>query len=332
VSRITSRFVAQEPSACDYPIDVAIGQTQHAGLVNGVLAQVRGISREDAEDAVQDAWIVLAEKAHRLEPGPVGGYLLRTARFKALKIRDRRRAATSLDALTDIAGDRLDVLGSAGVVSPESHTELAELADDPIAGQALAAAKQGAAGQVAPRGMNHRCARYTDAQVAEVRQLRARGLTYRRIETLSGVPANYCSMLVRRAVRVTETTQGWNADMVLDAIRRFHQRTGRAPRFRDAEGNPTMPSPNTARRHFGTWREAVRAAGLEPAYGTRRVQAWTQEEMVQAFCTWRMRRKRWPSRADMQNDLTLPSPATTRRHFGTQNPRRLAEAVLTLLA
>ena len=93
-----------------------------------------------------------------------------------------------------------------------------------------------------------------------------------------------------------------------------------------------MPSANTARRHFGTWRDAVRAAGLDPVYGERRVRPWTQEEMVQAFYTWRLRKKRWPNVADMKNDSALPSPATTRRHFGTQSPHRLAEAVLTLLA
>jgi hypothetical protein len=40
--------------------------------------------------------------------------------------------------------------------------------------------------------------------LAQVRQLRTQGLTYRRIETLTGVPAGYCSNIVRRGARVTE--------------------------------------------------------------------------------------------------------------------------------
>jgi len=330
---VTPSVVASRTaSERDSQVDLSIDQVQRDGLIDSVLARVRGITREDAEDAVQDAWVVLAEKAHRLEPGPIGGYLLRTARFKALKIRDKRRRATSLDGLAERGGDGLVELSDSSVASMESHAELGELADDPVAAQALDAAKRGAAGQVAPRGMNHRCARYTDEQVDQVRRLRDRGLTYKRIEALSGVPASYCSMLVRRGTRVTATTQGWTPGMVLDAIRRFDKRFGRAPRFRDADRNPAMPSPNTARRYFGTWREAVRAAGLEPAYGRRRVEAWTREEMVRAFCTWRIRRERWPDKTDMETDPSLPSPATTRRHFGTQSPPRLARAVLALLA
>lgn len=48
-------------------IDLTVDAEQHAGLVRSVRGQVPGISREDAEDAVQDAWIVLAEKAERLK-------------------------------------------------------------------------------------------------------------------------------------------------------------------------------------------------------------------------------------------------------------------------
>ncbi len=313
-------------------INVTLDEPDRQGLIRSLLSQVRGITRQDAEDALQDAWIVLAEKANQLEPGPIGGYLLRTARFKALHIRDRRSRVTSLDALTDAAGDSLDVLADQASVGTDAHLELTSLADDPIAGRALAAAQRGASPRVAPRGMNHQCARYTDAQVAKVRALRAQGLTYPRIEQLTGVSAGYCPALVGRQSRVTPTTEGWTKEMAIDAIRRFHDRTGRAPRFRDADGNPTMPCPNTARRLFGTWRDAVRAAGLDPAYGDRRVRPWSEAEMVTALCLWRLRRKRWPNRTDMVNDPDLPSPATTRRHFGTQSPVRLAESVLARLA
>jgi DNA-directed RNA polymerase specialized sigma24 family protein len=314
------------------PVDLSIDQEQIASLIRSVLSQVRGISRQDAEDAVQESWIVLAEKAEQLEPGPIGGYLMRTARFKAMQIRDKRRDAISLDTLMEIAGDGIGELADTRFASPDTHAELAELANDPVSARALEAAAKGASPRVAPRGMRHQCARYSDDQIAQVRQLRTQGLTYRRIETLTGVPAGYCSNIVRRGARVTESTDGWSQQMVIDALRRFHERRGKAPRFRDVDGDPTMPSANTARRHFGTWREAVRAAGLDPVYGERRVRPWTQEEMVQAFCAWRLRRKRWPNVADMTNDSALPSPATTRRHFGTQSPDRLAEAVLTLLA
>ena len=315
-----------------HQINLTVDQDQHSGLVRSIRAQVPGISQEDAEDAVQDSWIVLAEKADRLDPGPIGGYLRGTARNKAMKIREKGRRTTSLDALAEVAGDATSALVDHRFGSLDSHVELAELSDDPIAIRAINAARKGAAACVAPRGMHHRNARYTDEQVQRVRELRARGVTYSRIEKLTGVPAGYGPMLVRRASRIIDSSEGWTRQLVIDAIRRFHKRFGRAPRYRDAEGNLTMPSPNTVRRLFGSWKEAVRAAGIEPAYDDRRTTPWTPTEMILAFCSWRLHHGRWPGRDDMVADPTLPSPATTRRHFGTQSPIRLVRAVLVRLA
>ncbi len=207
MSEITpAAFHPQDSTEHDHHIDLTVDRDQHAGLVKSVRVQVPGLSKEDAEDAVQDAWIVLAEKADRLEPGPIGGYLRGTARNKGMKIREKGRRTTSLEALTEVAGDATSVLADHGFRSLDSHVELSELADDPIAARALGAANQGASPCVAPRGAHHRCARYTDEQVRKVRELRTKGLTYKRIEELTGVPAGYGPMLVRRASRITEST------------------------------------------------------------------------------------------------------------------------------
>lgn len=312
-------------------VDLTIDAQQHAGLVRSVCNQVRGISQEDAEDAVQDAWIVLAEKADRLEPGPIGGYLRGTARNKAMKIREKRQRTTSLEALSEAAGDGSRVLIDPQSESLQSHVELDELVDDPVAKRALEAAESGAAPCVAPRGMNHRSARYTDAQIAEVRCLRQQGFTFREIETRTGVPAGYGPALVKRESRVTKSSEGWTRELVLECIRRFQRKFGRAPVYRDAEGNLTMPSPNTVRRLFGSWQDAIREAGLKPVYGDRRMTAWGDDEMVLAFCGWRVEHGHWPSRGDMVADPSLPSPATTRRRFGTQDPNRLMLRVLSRL-
>jgi len=316
----------------DLPIDLSIDQDQRDGLVRSIQAQVAGISREDAEDAFQDAWVVLAEKADRLDPGPIGGYLRGAGRYKALHIRDRSRKTTSLDGLTEVAGDASEVLADHRFSSFDSHLELSELSDDPIAVRALDAAKSGGAAYVAPRGVHHRCSRYTDEQVEQVRRLRAQGLTYTRIESLTGVPSGYGPALVKRTNRVAESSEGWTRQLAMEAIRRFHRKHDRAPRLRDAERNLTMPSPNTACRLFGSWTNAVRAAGIEPAYGDRRIKPWTTAEMTLAFCAWRLRHGRWPNKNDMAADESLPSPATTRRHLGTQSPQKLVKAVLVRLA
>lgn len=122
---------AQIDSTQDHQIDLSIDQEQHDGLVRSTLMGVRGISHEDAEDAVQNAWLVLAEKAEHLEPGPVG--------------------------------------------SLNSHLELSELADDPIAARALDAAWKGASACLAPRGASHRCS-HPAGQAEESRNRNDRGL------------------------------------------------------------------------------------------------------------------------------------------------------------
>lgn len=313
-------------------IDLEIGRDQHAGLVRSVRGAVSGISQEDAEDAVQDAWLVVAEKADRLEPGPIGGYMRGTARNKALGIREKASRTTSLDALVEVAGDGSRVLADARVSSLETQAELAELNEDPIAARAIAAAESGAAPCVAPRGINHRCARYTDEQVRKARELRRQGHSYKKIEELTGVPTGYGPALVRRASRVTDSSEGWTRQLVVEAIQRFKRKFGRVPRLRDAESNLAMPSPNTACRCFGSWQEAVRAAGLKPPYGYRRVKPWSDAEVILALCGWRLRHRRWPDGHDMKEDPTLPSPATVRRRLGTLSRDRLAKAVLMQMA
>jgi len=315
-----------------HELDLDLDPDQRAGLVKSVKGAVAGISHEDAEDAVQDAWLVVAEKADRLEPGPIGGYLRGTARNKAMKIRDKARRTTSLDALVEVAGDASRALIDSRVASLDAQADLARLSEDPIAARAIAAAEGGAAPYVAPRGVHHPCARYTDEQVKRVRELHGQGRTYKEIEELTGVPAGYCPALVKRSSRPVASSAGWTRQLAMEAIRRFERRVGRVPRMRDAVANLTMPCPTTAARLFGSWQEAVRAAGLEPAYGRRRIEPWTDGELIRAFCDWRLRHQRWPRREDMVADEDLPSPATTRRRFGTVSPERLVKVVLSQLA
>jgi len=192
-----------------HELDLDLDPDQRAGLVKSVKGAVAGISHEDAEDAVQDAWLVVAEKADRLEPGPIGGYLRGTARNKAMKIRDKARKTTSLDALVEVAGDASRALIDSRVASLDAQADLARLSEDPIAARAIAAAEGGAAPYVAPRGVHHPCARYTDEQVKRVRELHGQGRTYKEIEELTGVPAGYCPALVKdRVDRLLQARDG----------------------------------------------------------------------------------------------------------------------------
>jgi hypothetical protein len=301
-----------------------ISQADLNSLVRTVSAT--SMNHQDAEDAVQDAWLVLHQKAPQLEAGPVNGYLVRTARFKALHAREKATKTTSLDGLVEVAGDSVSAL-SDGAFSLDAYAGLAELSSDPIGAGIVHSARNGGAPYLAPRGENHRNARYTDAQVDQVRELRKAGLGTRAVEAQTGVPAGYVSMLARRTSRVVGTTEGWSRTTVLAALQGFQKRHGRAPLVSDDD--PLLPSLRTVERHVGTWRDACRDAGAPSIYDGRRMQRWTVDEMVRAFCTVRLEFGRWPTREEIQAHAfpSLPGLATIRRHLGTTSRAALKETV-----
>ena len=84
----------------------------------------------------------------------------------------------------------------------------------------------------------------------------------------------------------TAPVRSWTKDSVLDAIRRA---------YRPEAGVKAIWKHDTglysaAKKHFGTWRSAVVAAGLEPAH-----RQWTPEAVVQEIQAWHRRGswRRW---------------------------------------
>jgi hypothetical protein len=173
---------------------------------------------------------------------------------------------------------------------------------------------------------------YSDDQVQRVRELRTANLTCREIEEITGVPRGYVPTLARRQCRVTGTTEGWSRERILGAIRRFSARHGHAPTYRTAD--PLLPSPKTVARYFESWRAACHEAGCASSYEGRRMQPWTVEEIIRAFCELRLELGRWPSRLEIQQHafLSVPSQCTLRRRFGSTSRRALVEAVAGGLA
>ncbi|HTA98689.1 MAG TPA: hypothetical protein VK730_13735 [Solirubrobacteraceae bacterium] len=305
------------------------------GQFEGLVADIRrmGYTREEAEDALSDAWITVAGKADQLEDGPIGGYLKGTARFKALKARERRQrqGIVSLDAIVDGdrehkgRGDSLEALADQNAMVGEEDLQLAELEADPYGRRVLNAARQGVSPRIAPRGANHQCAKYTDQQVQHVRELRKAGHTYVDIEVLTGVPHSYGYALVKRHSRASVTTEGWSHAMVVDAIKRYYARHGKVPRNRDSNRNHSLPSQGTAVKLYGSWNKALLAAGLTPTYD--RPIIWSTEEIVRALCAWYHREQRIPTCKEWRSQMPgeMPSHPTLQRRFGTSSPRVILE-------
>jgi hypothetical protein len=60
-------------------------------------------------------------------------------------------------------------------------------------------------------------------------------------------------------------TGKWNKPAILLAIVRHHHETGTTPTARQwRSAGKTHPSAQTVREHFGSWDEAIRAAGFKP--------------------------------------------------------------------
>jgi len=106
-----------------------------ARLARMVAASVNGISDTEAEEAVQEAWLVLAEKgASATCVDGVRGFLYRTAKRKALHIRRRRNGqvagALSLDSLVDEWGDAYAVAAPGSLVDQvDARIQLAALVE-----------------------------------------------------------------------------------------------------------------------------------------------------------------------------------------------------------
>ncbi|MFZ1925307.1 MAG: sigma factor, partial [Solirubrobacteraceae bacterium] len=316
--------------------DLTLAPGQFEGLVRATM-QVRlgehRLNKEEAEDCVSEAWITLAEKAHELEEGPIGGWLRGAARFRALRMLTKRQKETSLDLISDGdseregLGDRSEVLIDKTATVGES-LELVELEANPYSDLVLRAARAGVRACITPRGRNHHSAKYTDEQVAQVIQLRKEKYKYSDIEALTGVNQFSAPHIVRREVRVMETTGGWTKAMAVDALKRWHAHHARVPNHREIGGDHTLPSYGTVRNLFGTWTAYVKAAGLKPLYEKR--DTYSFGDVVRRLCAWYHREGSIPNREEWLHSKPdeLPSLSVLYRKLGTQTPHlALAKAL-----
>jgi transposase len=120
-----------------------------------------------------------------------------------------------------------------------------------------------------------------------------------------------CPRCAAREARPPERSR----EEVIDAIRSWARERGRPPTQADwtSHPDPRWPSYVTVTTHFGSWRAALEAAGLQP---NRR--QWTHEEIVEALQRWSWEHGRPPRQAELAYGASgLPTPHTIRRRFGS---------------
>jgi hypothetical protein len=101
---------------------------------------------------------------------------------------------------------------------------------------------------------------------------------------------------------------------LIDALRGLAERLGRAPSAVDAGEDPQSPVSRTYQLHFGSWLEALEAAGIESEPSQT---GYSREELLESLRDLAERLSWAPRMVDMDEDPRTPSSSTYRRHFGS---------------
>ena len=88
---------------------------------------------------------------------------------------------------------------------------------------------------------------------------------------------------------------------------------GRTPGIRDMNADSDMPSAPTYEQHFGTYGNAIKAAGLKPT----RIRSYTEDELVLQLQTLAEKLGRTPTTKEVDADHDTAAPVTFTKYFGS---------------
>ncbi len=110
----------------------------------------------------------------------------------------------------------------------------------------------------------------------------------------------------------------YSDEELLESLREKARELGRKPTIKNCDLDNNMASSVTFIKHFGTWNNALKKAGLVPDdYGYR--QSWDRQKMITSLQKKAKELDRTPTVADCRSDKNMPDPATYARHFGSWN-------------
>ncbi len=112
----------------------------------------------------------------------------------------------------------------------------------------------------------------------------------------------------------------WPRKFVLDALRAWTGAHGRTPSVCDwIRAAPERPSAGTVINYFGSWNNALYAAGLAPGWRpVRPHRAWPDEQILLALQRWASENGRAPRAGDWRSaGPTWPQTTTVLTHFGS---------------
>jgi hypothetical protein len=307
-------------------------------VTQSVQRSMRCHTREEAEDAVQNAILRTMGRLEKLtRRGRLDGFIVHAAKEMVLKHRRLRESGNlSLEALEE--ADPSDERGAKSIAISEDDLDSALMisaaANDPILAQRMALAATGAAPRIMPTGVYCALGQYPDGVVEEVRRLVGEGeMTLKEIAESTHMSERYVIDIRGRVCRVAPSMQGWTDQRILDALRRWAQRCGRPPSYEECDQDPRLPCVSTLTCRFGTYRDALRAAGLKSKREGQRLRPWTDSELAEALQKFFEDHGRYPGSADLRHGgPALPSECTVQRRLGTVNSEKLGKRVRRMLA
>lgn len=115
----------------------------------------------------------------------------------------------------------------------------------------------------------------------------------------------------------------WDSPQIIEAIRNYVTRTGNLPKTRDfSKATINNPSPKTVNKHFGTWNNAIEAAGFIPNKRSKMKKIYhdcSESSCIEAIQRFYLKNKKIPHRKDFDGDIEFPSCTTLERVFGSWN-------------
>lgn len=127
----------------------------------------------------------------------------------------------------------------------------------------------------------------------------------------------------RKKTLEKDNKNGTCPDQTLEKIKTLAKELGRAPSPKEYRsrynGNGGY---SVVTRHFGTWKNAMRMAGLKPA-GIE----YTREYLLELLRNFYKQYGRTPMTSDFRSNPELPSDSPYRRMFGHMNMARLEAGI-----
>ena len=108
---------------------------------------------------------------------------------------------------------------------------------------------------------------------------------------------------------------GWTREELIEFLVKLGEKLGRTPTTRDVNNTEDMPNACTYRNYFGSWNNALEAAGLSPNMRYD----WTREELIELLVKLGEKLGRTPVIKDVGADKDMPSAYAYMRFFGSWN-------------